>query len=111
AIQQALALLESLAHDTYPSVRLAVATACRQLVSGSLTVDTEPLAELPVGAVLSVLVESSSDAKDPLFPYMIWMAGEPSFAKHPKGGLDWLAEHGQKTMPLSGILLRKAMRR
>jgi putative heme-binding domain-containing protein len=42
---------------------------------------------------------------------MIWMASEPLLAKNPAPGLQWLAENGAATMPLSGILARKAMRR
>jgi len=42
---------------------------------------------------------------------MIWMAAEPGFARNPAPGLDWLAQNGSGTLPLSGILARKAMRR
>src|SRR5262249_38120441 len=94
-----------------PSVRLAVATAVRQLVSSSLTVNTDITTEAPVGKILSVLIRSSADAKDPLLPYMIWMAGEPAIAANPRGGLACVAEDGVETMRLSGILARKAMRR
>ncbi len=106
-----LAALEHLASDPSPAVRLAVATAARQLVSSSLTVDTDIDNDAPVGKLLGALIQSSADAKDPLLPFMIWVAGEPAFAGHPAGGLDWLAQHGAKTMPLSGILARKATRR
>src|SRR6266702_1152810 len=41
-----------------------------------------------------------------LFPYTTLFR-----SCHPAGGLDWLAQHGAKTMPLSGILARKATRR
>ncbi len=61
--------------------------------------------------MLTQLVSASADAKDPLLPFMIWMAAEPSFAKSPGPGLDWLAKNGSSTLPLSGILARKAMRR
>src|SRR5262249_28271089 len=54
---------------------------------------------------------SSNDAKDPLIPYMIWMAGEPGGARDPGPGLNWLATSGSQNLPLSGILARKAMRR
>jgi putative heme-binding domain-containing protein len=107
----ALAGLQTLSADPDPSVRLAVATACRQLVSSSLTVDTDIDSEVPVGRILASVIKSSSDAKDPLLPFMIWMAGEPALAAHPQGALNWLAENGTASMPLSGILIRKAMRR
>jgi putative heme-binding domain-containing protein len=102
---------ERAASDPDPSVRLAVATAVRELVSNSLTVDTETKCHYQIGGVLAALIKSSADGKDPLLPFMIWMAGEPTFAKNPEGGLKWLAENGSETMPLSGILTRKAMRR
>jgi len=107
----ALGMLQRAASDPDPSVRLATATAVRELVSGSLTVDIEPKCDFDAGKILSALMKSSADAKDPLLPFMIWMAGEPTFAKNPEGGLKWLAENGGETMPLSGILTRKAMRR
>ena len=103
--------LEKRASDPDASVRLAVATAVRELVSDSLTVDTETKCNYQIGGILSALIKSSADAKDPLLPFMIWMAGEPTFAKNPEGGLKWLADNGPDTMPLSGILTRKAMRR
>ncbi len=103
--------LEKLAADTHAAVRLAVATAVRQLVSSSLIVDTDINSEVPVGKILIALIKSSADAKDPLIPFMIWMASEPLVAKNPAPGLQWLAENGADTMPLSGILTRKAMRR
>src|SRR5437016_4168367 len=61
--------------------------------------------------MLTQLVSASADAKDPLLPFMIWMAAEPGFAKNPGPGLDWLAQNGSSTLPLSGTLARKAMRR
>ena len=76
-----------------------------------LTIDTPANPPQQVGKVLVQLIESSSDAKDPLLPFMIWMASEPLVAKNPAGGLKWLAENGARTMPLSGILTRKAMHR
>lgn len=106
-----LGTLEKRASDSDPTVRLAVATAVRQLVSDSLTVDTETKCNYQIGGILAALIKTSADAKDPLLPFMIWMAGEPTFAKNPEGGLKWLAENGPETMPLSGILTRKAMRR
>jgi putative heme-binding domain-containing protein len=103
--------LRKLAADPSPSVRLAVAVACRQLVSSSLTVNTDINTAAPVESILIALIQSSADAKDPLIPYMIWMASEPLLAHDPRPGLQWLADNGAANMPLSGILARKAMRR
>jgi putative heme-binding domain-containing protein len=109
--EQKMARFENLARDPDPTIRLAVATACREIVSTSLTVDTDVNATAPVARTLRALTESSADAKDPLLPFMIWMVGEPLFAVHPEGALAWLAGYGPENMPLAGILARKAMRR
>jgi putative membrane-bound dehydrogenase-like protein len=107
-----LARLQSLAGDADAGVRLAVATAVRQWVSGSLTVDTPARVDRPeISRVLLTLIQASSDGKDPLIPFMIWMAGEPGFARNPQPALDWLAQNGSANLPLSGVLIRKAMRR
>jgi putative membrane-bound dehydrogenase-like protein len=106
--------LAQLASDPDPSVRLAVATAARQLVSGALTVDmpvSGDLKSIETGRILAPLVKASADAKDPLIPFMIWQAAEPRIAENPEPAFRWLAEHGADTMPLSGQLARKTLRR
>ena len=107
--------LYKLAKDPDPSVRLAVATAARQFVSGSLTVNIPPavpVREAVTGGVLSGLWFSSHDAKDPLIPFMYWMAVEPIVAFDPVHALGFYKEDGaMKQMPLSGILITKIMRR
>ena len=107
----ALRKIEMLASDNDPAVRLAVATACRLVVSGSLTIDSDINTKAPIGKIITKLIQSSADAKDPLIPYMIWMASEPLVAANPEPGLKWMLEHGSDSMPLTGILARKAMRR
>ena len=114
ASEDMMAVLQNLAGDPDPSVRLAVATAARQFASGSLTVDTPvppSLEGVETGRMLATLVNSSADAKDPLIPFMIWQAAEPKIAQDSKPALMWLSEHGPETMPLSGTLARKTMRR
>lgn len=106
--------LKKLAADSDPSVRLGVATACRQYSSGSLTVNTPvppDVAAFKAGAILEVLVRHSADAKDPLIPFMVWMASEPRLAENPAFALRWLLENAEDTMPLSGQLATKTMRR
>lgn len=106
--------LAKLASDPDPSVRLAVATAARQLVSGSLTVDTpvpDSLKEIETGRILAPLVIASADAKDPLIPFMIWQAAEPRIAEHPEFAFRWLAANGAEAMPLRDQIARKTMRR
>ena len=114
-LKDAIKRLAKLAEDPDPSVRLAVATAARQLVSGSLTVNTPPLVpvrEVVTGPILSALWFSSSDAKDPLIPFLYWMALEPIVAYDPVHALGFYQENGaMPQMPLSGIILTKIMRR
>ncbi len=111
---RALERLAKLAEDPQPPVRLAVASAVRQFVSGSLTVDTPiegNLADLQTGPVLIKLIRKSAAEKDAVLAFMIWMAAEPQFSADPPPGLQWLAENGPELMPLSGVLTKKAMRR
>ena len=108
----AMRRLETLAGDRDPSVRLAAATAARRFVSSALTVDLPPKNPgANVGRVLTAVVEASADAKDPLIPFMVWMAAEPKITENPQTALHWLRDHGMATMPLSGQLLVKTMRR
>ncbi len=106
--------LQTLGRDPDPSVRLAVAVAAREFVSGSLTVDT-PLPDsadvIDPARIIISLVGASADAQDPLLPFMIWEASEPLAARDPEPGLQWLADNALGNMPLSGILARKLMRR
>jgi putative membrane-bound dehydrogenase-like protein len=108
----ALQRLAALAGDHDPAVRLAVLTAARQFVSGALTVDTPPKTpNARVGRIIAAVVEASADATDPLIPFLAWMAAEPAIAENPQPALDWVRDHGVETMPLSGRLLAKTMRR
>ncbi len=114
-LQDTFKRLEKLARDPEPTVRLAVAIAARQFVSGALTVNTPPavpIREAATGGILSSLWFSSSDAKDPVLPFMIWMAAEPVVAFDPIHALGFYHQDGAtKQMPLAGILLTKIMRR
>ncbi len=111
----AIKRLAKLAEDKDPTVRLAVATAARQFVSGSLTVDTPPsvpIREVITGPILSALWFSSFDGKDPLIPFMYWMALEPIVAYDPFHAIGFYQKDGaMPQMPLAGILLTKIMRR
>jgi putative membrane-bound dehydrogenase-like protein len=108
-------LLTQLATDAGPAVRAAVVTACRQFVSSSLTVNTPaPLTDevrRGIGGILSRVALASADARDPLTPFLLWMAAEPLIAQHPGEMLSWLREHGDTAMPLAGKLAYKTMRR
>lgn len=114
ASETVIKALQELAGDSDPSVRLAVATATRQFASASLTVDApapEQLQGMEAGRILAALVTASSDAKDPLIPFMIWEAAEPDIARDPSHALGWLASNGADNLPLSGVITRKVMRR
>ena len=112
ASESVLERLQALGRDRDPSVRLAVATAVRQFTSGSLTVNTPPRqSDVKIGKVLACVVEASAQNKDPVLPFMIWMAAEPSVASNPQAALDWLSTKGADMLPLTAQLARKTMRR
>ncbi|MCC7377338.1 MAG: c-type cytochrome [Verrucomicrobiales bacterium] len=107
-----LAVLEQLADDAEPQVRLAVAVACRQLNSGQLTVNRPPRTQgVRVDPILARLVGRSADAKDPVIPFMIWHAVEPMFAAQPVPILGWFLDNGANLRPLMDTLVNKAVRR
>jgi putative membrane-bound dehydrogenase-like protein len=107
-------LLGQLASDSDPTVRSAVATACRQFVSGQLTVN----APLPngmepqnTGNVLVRLVEASRAGNDATINFLLWMATEPLVVPNAESALGWFVENGTANLPLAGELLGKTMRR
>ena len=106
--------LFALAADPDPAVRSAVATACRQFVSGQLTVNA-PLPggmEAPdVGAILGQLVKASKSGQDATVNFLAWMALEPWVRDAAGDVLRVFAEHGRDNLPLTGELLGKTMRR
>jgi putative membrane-bound dehydrogenase-like protein len=112
--ESALKTLVQLASDKEPSVRLAVATALRQFTSGSLTVNTPPLKAVEpaqLEPIIDALIQSSADAKDPLIPFMLWMAVEPLVARDPQMAFAKMRGNGDQFMPLTGQLAYKTMRR
>ena len=107
-----LALLRQLASDSEPTVRVAVATACRQLTSGSLTVNTKPQREPNASAIaeiLAALITGTPTATDLLLNHLVWMAAEPLVARDPKFAFALLNK--VRTAPLAGTLAYKTMRR
>lgn len=114
ANEETIERLRRLASDADASVRLAAATAARQFVSGSLTVNTPVPAQLAnarIHRILEALILHPDSGQDPVLPFMIWMAAEPAFARAPRAPLEWLAQNGSASLPLSAQLTRKAMRR
>jgi putative membrane-bound dehydrogenase-like protein len=101
-----------LADDSNPSVRLAVGTAVRQFTSGSLTVNTPPRgAGLDPRPILDRLIRASHLEPDPLIPFMIWLAAEPTVVTNIHDTLQWFASDGGQYLPLTGTLVSKLMRR
>ncbi len=114
-----LRLLTRLASDSEPSVRTAVATACRQLVSGSLTVNTPPLVAPQVNhpdyeAILNILaavIAATPNANDLTLNHLVWMAAEPLIARDPKFAFNLFGQSPVRTAALTGTLAYKTMRR
>ncbi|MEN9734623.1 MAG: hypothetical protein RLZ45_2618 [Verrucomicrobiota bacterium] len=108
-------LLQTLASDTDPIVRLGVSIAARQLVSGSLTIDTPPrvpVEDLISGPAIIGLFQGSEKGTDPTFEFLFWMAIEPIVAADPTRALGAYLEDGARsTWPFSAEILRKVMRR
>ena len=107
-----LALLRQLASDSEPTVRIAVATACRQLTSGSLTVNTKPQREpnaAAIAEILAALITATPTATDLLLNHLVWMAAEPLVARDPKFAFALLNK--VRTAPLAGTFTYKTMRR
>lgn len=103
-----------LAADPETTVRSAVATACRQHVSGQLTINTPaPAGEDPkiVSRALVALISASKADPDATLRFLIWTAAEPLTAAKPDHALGWLREHGVDTLPLSAEITRKTLRR
>lgn len=115
----ALKRLATLAEDKDPTVRLAVAVAARQFVSGSLTVNTPakvPVHEVITGPILSTLFvgyrERTRGESDRTLEFLYWMALEPIVAFDPVHAIGFYKQDGaEREMPFSGNILRKIMRR
>ena len=113
----AMTRLARLAKDTNAAVRLAVAAAARQFVSGSLTVNTPPaipLREVVTGGILSDLEKSPIVPGDPVLPFVIWMALEPIIALDASGALGFLENAKDSSLtnwPMHAYVLQRIMRR
>ena len=109
-------LLYKLSKDPDLTVRLGVAVAARQFVSGALTVDTAPkvpLSEVVTGSVLSGLfLNAATLGTDPTFDFLFWMALEPVIAFDPVHAIGFYKDDGaKKAQPFASEVLRKIMRR
>lgn len=106
--------LYKLSTDPDASVKLAVASAVRQFVSGNLTVDTKPANPVmtqPVSFVLSSLVKQPGAGNDPVIPFMTWMALEPMVTRLAPQVLEFFVGNGVEHPEMSAKLLYKIARR
>lgn len=106
--------LTSLAGSSSPVVRSAVATALRQFVSGSLTVNTVPAEPVDinwVGPIFETLMIEAKQSDDRTLRFQLWMAAEPVVMASTDETLNWYLARGEAAMPLSGDILNRIMRR
>jgi putative membrane-bound dehydrogenase-like protein len=112
--EQAYRRLARLAADPDASVKLAVATAVRQFVSSSLTVDSKPpgpVMSQGVAFVLSSLIKQPGVANDPVIPFMTWMALEPLAPRLGPQILEFFVGNGIEHSDMSAKMLYKIARR
>jgi putative membrane-bound dehydrogenase-like protein len=103
--------LLTLANDTEPTVRAAVAVALRQLTSDSLTVDTHSTVTLANTDLLPhfrELLSHPSVEGDFYYPHIVWMAMEPLVAKDPPAFFPLV---GANDNSVSTYCARRVMRR
>lgn len=114
-LKDSFQILSKLGEDPDLTVRLGVAVAARQFVSGALTVDlppTVPISEVVTGGILSELFQSSTKGTDPTLDFLFWMALEPIIAFDPAHAVGAYERDGaKKELPFSAEVLRKIMRR
>lgn len=114
-LKDSFELLHKLSKDPDLTVRLGVAVAARQFVSGSLTVNTPPrvpIHEVVTGGILSGLFLNSTHGTDRTLDFLFWMALEPIIAFDPVHAIGFYKEDGARpSWPFSSGILRKIMRR
>ncbi|MEY4484255.1 MAG: hypothetical protein RL693_1707 [Verrucomicrobiota bacterium] len=105
--------LGTLADDPSPNVRSSVATALRQSLTGTLTINRRPATQASEGEfkILAALSLASKSSPDATLPFQIWMALEPMIVAKPAESLDQLAAFAPNSQPLSQTLTYKSMRR
>jgi len=106
--------LLALAGDREPIVRTAAATAARQLVSGSLTVNTAPRRPVKteiIADLLSTVIAATPNANDLTLNHLVWMAAEPLVARDPKFAFNLLGQGSVRSAAMTGTLAYKTMRR
>ncbi|MCD8535804.1 MAG: dehydrogenase [Verrucomicrobia bacterium] len=106
--------LTTLASTKDPIIQSAVATALRQFVSGSLTLNTPPDQDPDInllGPVFEALLLHGRATTDRTFKFQLWMAAEPITMASTQNSLNWFLDNGEDSMPLSGDILYRIMRR
>jgi putative membrane-bound dehydrogenase-like protein len=108
--QAGIRRLAKLASDTEESVRAGVAVALRQLISGSLTVDTTPnsVTRADLTSHFRELLARPSVDGDYYYPHIVWMAMEPRVAADPQPFFSLVSANENS---VSAYCLRRVMRR
>jgi putative membrane-bound dehydrogenase-like protein len=83
---------------TDPVDRLALACAAQRLTGNSLD-------------LLHALMQHKEDAKDPVIPFMIWLAYEKRLAASAKPELDWLRQNAAGNELVTTAIVPRTMRR
>lgn len=107
-------ILDALASDAEPSVRLGVAVALRQFVSNSLTHNTSPnipLNEFFTEDVLLKLMKNSGNEEDATLHFLCWMAMEPLVSIDPIRMMSLCQIEGIESNSLNMNVLHKMLRR
>jgi putative membrane-bound dehydrogenase-like protein len=103
--------LATLAKDSDPAVRAAVAAAVRQFTSGSLTVNSQPGLTTDtrnLQAHFKELLSRPSVEGDLYYPHIVWMAMEPRVAQDPT---PFFSIVGANDNSVSAYAVRRIMRR
>ncbi len=106
--------LEKMAHDTNRAVRIAVAMAARQFVSGSLVDDTPPpimpIREVFTGGILSTLWFSTEQGSTPEFDLLFWNAVKPISAFDAAHPLGFFQGDREEKMPIAYWIITRIAR-
>jgi hypothetical protein len=102
-------MLMKLAQEPDLNVRMAVAVAARQFVSGTLAVDTAPRAmpirEVYTGGLLSALWFSTEQSRSPAFELLFWNALKPISAYDAAHPIGFFTEEFKESVPIANWIV------
>jgi hypothetical protein len=102
-------MLMKLAKEPDLNVRMAVAVAARQFVSGTLAVDTAPRAmpirEVYTGGLLSALWFSTEQSRTPAFDLLFWNALKPISAYDAAHPIGFFTEDFKESVPIANWIV------